>query len=536
MKLEQLHVEFKFASHDAATGEFKGLASTFGNRDRHGDVIAKGAFRRTLAEHKAAGTRPALLWAHDPSEPTGVIDDMAETEKGFEIAGRLADTQRAREARSLAKIDAISFSIGFVTKKFERKGETRTITDLDLWEVSFVALPANPAARITSVKAAGAAATEEGRMADHDDDTGPDTRALEKKADSLEADLKAANKRIEDLELKAARGAGAASDENTAELEKKALAAYARTGDDSELKSVSTSSDPDGGFLVLPTLERTVLQIVRDRTPMRELANIVTIGTDAYEQIIDLDEAGAVWVTEKGARPETSTPKLVKLRIPVGELYAGPRTTTRMLDDAFTDVGTWLTNAISDKFARTEATSFITGNGADDRPRGILDYPKDSKDDFKRKWGDLQFVANGHATDLSADALISLMMKLRTPYRANASWLMSRDTARIVRTLKDTNGRHLWAQEGGNIVEGVPERLLGFPVRYSEDMPAVAANEFPIAFGDFRQGYTIVDRHGIRQKRDELTQKPFVVFDAYKRVGGGVMDFNAIKFLKMAAN
>jgi HK97 family phage major capsid protein len=84
-------------------------------------------------------------------------------------------------------------------------------------------------------------------------------------------------------------------------------------------------------------------------------------------------------------------------------------------------------------------------------------------------------------------------------------------------------------------VAGTPETLLGYAVTRAEDMPALATNSLSLAFGDFAQAYQIVDRQGIRVLRDPYTSKPYVKFYTTKRVGGGVVNFEAIKLMKFAA-
>lgn len=351
-------------------------------------------------------------------------------------------------------------------------------------------------------------------------------------------ELRALSARLEELETRAARpGAAARGGTGTPEeAERRAIATFARTGDLAELRTVSTDSDPDGGYLVLPFLEAGVRTIARDRSPMRTLASAVTVDTDAYEIIVDPSEAGAVWVTERGARPETSTPELKKIRIPVGELYASPKTTQRTLDDARIDVAAWLTSQVGNKFAIAEGAAFVTGSGLDGRPKGILSYPTADTADFVRDWGVLQHVTSSTDDPTSLDfvtALIELSMSLRTPYRSNAAWLMSRSVLTSLRKITDENGAMLFSNDG-RIVSGEPDRLLGFPIYMDEGMPAASPGNLPIAFGDFSQGYTIVDRFGMRTTVDAVTQKGFVLFDTYKRVGGGVVDFNAIKLLRIA--
>lgn len=139
-------------------GTVEGYGSVFGHKDKYDDVIAAGAFAESLKSHKAEGTMPAMLWQHDSSEPIGVWTDMVEDEKGLRIVGKLAlDTVRGKEAHALLKLGALNgLSIGFVSKQwaYDRDTEVRTLTEVDLWEVSLVTFPANGKARITNVKGA----------------------------------------------------------------------------------------------------------------------------------------------------------------------------------------------------------------------------------------------------------------------------------------------------------------------------------------------------------------------------------------------
>lgn len=162
-----------FALSIKATGDdgsVEGYGSVFGVRDNYDDVIASGAFAQTLKDHKSAGTMPAMLWQHDSCEPIGVWTEMVEDGKGLKIKGKLAlDTVRGKEAHALLKMGALNgLSIGFVSKQwaYDRDTEVRTLTEIDLWEVSLVTFPANEKARITGVKAADAAAVTTVRQAE----------------------------------------------------------------------------------------------------------------------------------------------------------------------------------------------------------------------------------------------------------------------------------------------------------------------------------------------------------------------------------
>ena len=311
---------------------------------------------------------------------------------------------------------------------------------------------------------------------------------------------------------------------------KAALSTLVRSGDDFGFRALSVGSDPDGGWSVIASFEAKIKEIARDISPLRNLASVVTISTSGLELLIDPSLAEAQWVGEIQQRGETTGPQLAKIYIPVNEIFAQPKCSQSLIDDLAVDVAAWITNSIGTSFAIREGAAFINGN-SNLMPKGIMTYDKSSDDDFVRQWDSLQYVPSGSASAITGDAIVALSMKLRTPYRSNATFIMSRESARMVKTLKDGNGRYIWGDEGLN--KGQPPMLCGFNVSLCEDMDAIGAGKFPIAFGDFRKGYTIVDRQGVRVVRDALTEKPYIKFYTTKRLGGGVVDFNAIKHLKI---
>lgn len=145
--------ELRFAEEE--TGTFTGYAARWNSPDSFGDVLMKGAFAATLDEHRAAGTRPLMLWSHDPSEVIGVWEELREDDVGLFAKGRLIlDVARARETRALMNAGAVNgLSIGFRTRKAEtRAGGGRTVRSVGLIEVSVVARPAQPLARVTQVR------------------------------------------------------------------------------------------------------------------------------------------------------------------------------------------------------------------------------------------------------------------------------------------------------------------------------------------------------------------------------------------------
>jgi HK97 family phage major capsid protein len=267
-----------------------------------------------------------------------------------------------------------------------------------------------------------------------------------------------------------------------------------------------------------------------DQSPLRKLIRVVQIGAgDAFEEPIDNGEVGAEWVGEEEARPATTPPKVGMLNIPLDEVYSLQPVTQRLLDDAGFDVGNWILQKISDKFARADGLAFTSGSGHK-RPKGFLTYPTAEEGDFERAAHTLQHVWSGGAATITADALKDLFWSLRSAHRQNAGWVMSSATANRIDRLKDGNGNYLFRP---GMTAGAPNELLGKPIEFSEDMPGVGAGTLPIAFADWKAGYTAIERPGLKFLRDPYSSKPHVLFYAYRRVGGAVSNFDAVKLLKV---
>ncbi len=298
-----------------------------------------------------------------------------------------------------------------------------------------------------------------------------------------------------------------------------------------ERKALSVGSDPDGGYVVNPDLSGRIVAKVFETSPMRAYASIQVISTDALEGLFDLNEASSGWVGETDARAETNTPQLGKWRIPVHELYAKPKATQKLLDDASINMEQWLASKVSEKFARDEAAAFVTGNGVN-KPRGFLTYGAGTT--LPGTIEQFPTGANGAlaAAPSGGDALIDALYGLKAQYRANATWFMNRATTKLVRKAKDNDGAYLW-QPG--ISAGQPATLLGYPVASFEDMPDPATGSLSIAVGDMRAAYQIVDRIGIRTLRDPYSAKPYVEFYTTKRVGGDVVNFEAVKIIRLGS-
>lgn len=302
--------------------------------------------------------------------------------------------------------------------------------------------------------------------------------------------------------------------------------------DSNERKALQAGSDPDGGYM-LPhaTAGRTVKKLFEQST-MRQLANVQTISSNKMEGMADLDEADAGWVSELGSRSDTGTPQVGKWEIEAHEMYAMPKASQRILDDAANDVEAWLADKVADKFGRVEGAGFTTGTGVG-QARGLFSYTTAATSDDSRAWGVFEHVVTGasgafHTT--KADPLQDLIGAFKPQYLQNASFLMTRGVRTAIRKMKEaTSDRYLWEP---SLQAGQPDKLLGYAARVDQYVPAIAADSLSLALGDFREAYQIVDRLGIRTLRDPYTAKPYVVFYSTKRTGGGAVNFEAVKFLK----
>jgi HK97 family phage major capsid protein len=363
---------------------------------------------------------------------------------------------------------------------------------------------------------------------------------LSEKVDKINADLtamSAVKAQLEALEIAVARGqfpGGARSAVDIAKAEhKESFERWFRKGIDGGLKDLeikagaSTLSDPDGGFTVPEEVDRTIDRVALSVSVFRQLASTRSIGTDTYKKLVNQGGASSGWTQEKGTRSETDTPTLKEIVINTKELYAMPAATQTILDDSYIDIGAWLADEVSVEFNEQENDAWITGNGVGE-PKGLEAYTAVANANYS--WGNIGYIAGGHASLLNnADKLIDLQHALKPVYRNGAGFLMNDSTLLVIRKFKDGDGNYLWRP---GLLENAPDTLLGKPVYYDDNVASIGAGKYPIWYGNFKRAYLIIDRIGTRVLRDPYTAKPYVAFYTTKRVGGGIVMYEAIKALK----
>jgi len=310
---------------------------------------------------------------------------------------------------------------------------------------------------------------------------------------------------------------------------KSALATLFRVGDERKLdnevyKALSIGSDPDGGYTVTPEMSSMIIERQFESSPLRQVVNVETISSSSLEILEDPEEFSAARTSEVSSTGNSGTAQLGKREIVAHIMEARPRATQTLIDDSSVDIEAWIARKVANKFGRVEASEFITGNGVG-KARGITTYTAGTS------WGQVEQINSGANGSASYAGLAAIATGLKETYYANAQWLLHRALIGKILALSG-NDTPLWIP---SIAVGQPSTLLGYPVRFAQDFAALATGSLSGAFGDFRSGYTWVDRLGVRIQPDPYTAKPYVEFYTTKRSGGAVTNYDAVKIIKLSA-
>jgi len=306
-----------------------------------------------------------------------------------------------------------------------------------------------------------------------------------------------------------------------------------------DTKTLSVADDGQGVTVRSDWSDR-IFEKIRETTPVRQVANVMSTDSNELEVLVDRGEPGSAWVAESDNRAQTDASFLSRHKIAVFEHYAYPAITQQFIEDSQIDLEQWLTEKISRRFSRQENEGFITGDG-DGKPRGMLDYGTIPNGDFE--WGNdpaayqIGAIYTGTAGDFPADdpdnVLYDVVDGLKSDYQGNARWMMSRATMNKVRKLKDADGRALLQM---SLADGRPDTILGFPVVIAEDMPDPADGSISMLFGNFSEAYTVIDRVGVSVLQDPgYTQPGFIKWYIRKRVGGAMTNPEAVKAVVFGA-
>jgi len=347
------------------------------------------------------------------------------------------------------------------------------------------------------------------------------------KVDRINADIGKLQAAMDELNAKQAAAALGAGDRVRDREYVSAFSAHMKRGD--VQAALNKGAADEGGYLAPVEWDRSITDKLVLVSPMRQIASVQTISTAGFSKLFNLKGTTSGWVGETAARSETNTAEFASVSYVPGEIYANPAATQQMLDDAEVNLEAWLAGEVQQEFANQEGTAFVSGDGSN-KPRGFLTYV-DGESNL-HPYGAIEEVASGAAEAITSDGIVDLIHALPSAYTANARFVMNRSTMAAMRKLTDGQQNYLWQP---SFQAGQPATLAGYPVTEMPDMPDVAADAFPIAFGDFRQAYLIVDRVGVRVLRDPYSNKPFVSFYTTKRVGGGLLNPETVKLMVVAA-
>lgn len=282
-------------------------------------------------------------------------------------------------------------------------------------------------------------------------------------------------------------------------------------------------------FTIPVSIRDYISEKIKTISPIKALAHITYTTSEKLDVVIDkagFDQSG--WITDNQVAAEREC-NVSKTSIELHELFARPKVTQRLLDDKSIRIEDFIKDKIISQMAAAENKAFLFGTG-DSQPKGILHYELSYDGPDEEKIEAIKTGANGEIANYID--LVKVMELLPSEYLYNAVWLMSRNAASAIRRIKDhTSGRYLWQN---SIAAGIPDTLLGYPVVICDDMPKLSSEEptTPVLFGNFYEGYHIVEKPNISILKDPYNSKPFVEFYATKRIGGDVVNFDAIKALR----
>lgn len=289
-----------------------------------------------------------------------------------------------------------------------------------------------------------------------------------------------------------------------------------------EVKSMIVTDDTQGGFGAPAEFSAEIVKGVTDISPMRALVSVRNTGMRSVRVMKRTGTFAAQWIGGSGTRTRTETTGLAygMEEIPTHELYAMVDVAVQDLEDTQFNLEGELSSEFTDQFALAEGTAIIDGT-ANGQPEGIMTNAAVAQ------------AVTGHATLLTYDGLVDVSHNGKEQYLANSRFLFRLTTLGALRKILDGNGDPVWAP----MAVGAPATILGFPYTVVVGMPAIAADAYPVVFGDFGRAYRLVDRVALAIDRDPFTQKSVgaVRFWARKRLGGQVVLAEALRKLKVSA-
>lgn len=530
-------------------GIFEGYLSTYGDVDSYRTYFMPGAWDKSIERFNSGEVIP-VLWSHDRSKPIGKFTELKSDDKGLWGRGKLTmEDPQAKIAYAHMKDGSVmGLSVGFELDYdnviYNKMLDALGIAEADLFECSVVVFPSNTNAKITNFKS---------QNHDHGENKmeGSIAETIEKMNAAIEnlrtaqnaqndAEISKRDAEISDLKKQIAQLSnpinGTAQAEDPSKQYEKDFHTYLKTGNALNLRANGSEGTPaNGGYVCPDGIDKRVVELLTPRSTIRRNATIIQAAGKNYQRPYKKTGITSGWIGETGARPATDAQTYDVITATVGELYAFPQYTQNFLDDTWYNFEEGFARDLAITFSDKEETAFISGDGSN-KPKGILGSTTtfSTDDDTQRAWNELQKVKTGSATGITLNSLYAIKDSLNYAYRANAKWYMSTSTyTALQQALVDGTQHGIFGR--GDVSLNMPETLLGYPIEIDDYIPAVAANSYPIIFGDMRQGYAILERPGIGVLRDMYSNKPYIGLYTIKRVGGLIQDYRALKVLSVEA-
>lgn len=358
------------------------------------------------------------------------------------------------------------------------------------------------------------------------------------------AELDGIKSKLDAVEKLAARPRGDVKEDTARELKAAREALHgaitknersALDGVNKEQKQFNMGTSAAGGFLVPTVVETQISRLITDISPFRSVVRVSKSSLPDYRVNVNVRGQVAQWSAEAAARVLGATSSFAQVTYSSGELYAYADVTRWLVESAQSDILAEMDMDIADQFDAAEGIAIVSGDGVN-KPRGFLNGPAPlATADGVRAFGTLQYKPTGAAATFAAsnpaDVLTDLAYTIKAGYRKNARWAMNKNTLGTVMKFKDGQGNYLWRP---GLVAGQPSTINGYAVMEMEAMPDIAANAFPIAFGDWYRAYRLIDVAGMAVIRDEVTTPGMLKIYMARRVGGGLENTEALKLLKVA--
>lgn len=307
-----------------------------------------------------------------------------------------------------------------------------------------------------------------------------------------------------------------------------------------ERKALYAGDATTGGFFASTDFVEDLQQYILLISPMRRICRVQKTSSEKVQMPSLANDASAYWATEQASYADSNDPTLAMINIPVHEMRGMLKISQTNLEDSMFNLESFIKDRLGKKFAQTEGTAFISGNG-NGKPRGLFSYPIKASSGYtggsaaKNNVTDaIPYVPSGVAGNITADSVLNVKMDLKADYDRNATYIFTRGTLNTIRLFKDSMNRPLWQPFAAG---GLPATIYDAPYVEMPDMDEIAANKYPIAVGDF-SNYMIVDRVTLSftQLNELFAVQGLVGFIARIRVGGDVLLPESFRMLKAAVS